>query len=256
MALQLRKEGYNPILFHVVRLNNAYPRETRIANELRRELNMDYVELYLKVSGKNYHTETPIKNHFIMGAMIDYGIKYGITQYAQGTQLLDNTDIAILTLDYSDSSDIWIEQLGPMFKKSFDFKQHIFLKDDLDGFKIILEHNPELVNKISSCMSADMYLKNIQLANKKKFPNIKLGDNSCGSCNKCVIEYLLVSYLKNEEYDLNYVKKCMDVVRKNHKKQTGVLYKLDDYEPLLKRTSFFNPELEKKIIKKNYGKEM
>jgi len=249
VAIQLKKDGYEPILFHIPYLNKAFPRETTIVRSLKDTLDMPLIEFHIKVTGKRFHMETPIKNFFILGAMIDYGVKHNIHNYSFGNYELDAAEVtkAVLGTDYSDSYEPFVDLYSFYQSVIPNFKQHICVKDEYDAYRILFEENPKLIDNISSCMLRDMYLKNVRKANKRKFPDVQLGKYSCGSCRKCVVEYFMVEDLKDNDYNLDYVKKCMQILNKYYKDQGRKTFKITDYESIL-ASMVYNKKIEKRIM--------
>ena len=90
-------------------------------------------------------------------------------------------------------------------------------------------------------MLRDMYMKNIRETNKRKYQNVELGNYSCGSCRKCVVEYLMVEDLKDNKYDLNYITKCMEILNKFYKNQGRKTFEPNDYESILAKMVYNKP---------------
>jgi hypothetical protein len=249
VAIQLKKDGYEPILFHIPYLNKAFPRETTIVRSLKDTLGMPLIEFHIKVTGKRFHMETPIKNFFILGAMVDYGVKHNIHNYSFGNSADEANEVSnsVLGTDYSDSYEPFID-LHSFYQYIIpNFKQHIPLENTYDAYKILFVENPILIDNISSCMLRDMYLKNVRKANKRKFPKVQLGKYSCGSCRKCVLEYFMVGNLKDEKYDLDYVKKCMETLNKHFKNLGKETYKTTDYKSIL-TSMIYDKKIETEIM--------
>ena len=249
VAIQLKKDGYEPILFHIPNLNRAYPRETSIVRSLKNTLDMQLVEFKIKVTGKRFHMETPIKNFFILGAMIDYGVKHNIHRYSFGNHTAAKNLVTPIGEEYSDAYEPFIDILEFYQHVIPNFEQHMLLYSAYESYEILYKENPMLIDDISSCMLRDMYLKNVRKANKRKFPKVQLGKYSCGSCRKCALEYFMVGNLKNEKFDSEYVKKCLKIFNDWYKVGGREIFELTDYESILS-PQFANKEVYKQVVSK------
>ena len=156
-VLELKDMGYEPVLFHVPNLNRAYPSETKLVREWREIFDCEYVEFKMVTRGKNFHVETPIKNFFILGAMVDVGIHLGISNFSMGNKLEDTLDLIYLGIDFSDNIQS-INEISNFYKTiipNYEYKTVLECEDH--PTRIIHKKDERLFDACVSCMLSDMY---------------------------------------------------------------------------------------------------
>ena len=100
------------------------------------------------------------------------------------------------------------------------FKVHTPLESMKDTLNILMQHK-KLAVHCQSCIGPYRYRDYLHDKNCKKY-GIDLPEKHCGSCWKCCLEYIV--YTDNDIYDYNedFYKHCMEVLRKTLKKEQGI----------------------------------
>lgn len=214
-AIKLIQKGYEPILFHVKGINKSYPYEYKFAKQTAEYMKLEYIEVHVKLSGKTRFKENPTKNQMILSMMVDYGINKNIYKYSLGSSYLKDIKQTNILYDFSDAKEIY-ELMDKFYKHSIDKFEYLFIAgNSTDSYKTIYEYDKKIIDNMCSCMLPFRYKKNVIIANKKKYKNIKLNEGMCGSCYKCCYQYIHLVLLGEYKLDTDYFKHCIKVLRKH-----------------------------------------
>lgn len=221
-VLHYKEQGYNIYLYHLLGINKQYPDEWKRAKEVA-----DYLELpiyfdEIKFEGKNEFPEHPMKNIIIANGALQYGINNNITtKIANGNYYMTDLEEASFHISGSDSILMYLAYEDIIQSIIPEFKMYIGLENMNDTYEILLKH-PELMKMCQSCMGAHRFRE----WNKKRIEtkyNIKLLPNRCGCCWKCAKEYIYMTDNDLMEYNEDYYKFCLQVLKKNLKEEHGVI---------------------------------
>ena len=212
----LREQGYDVTLFHVKNVNRAYPLETKKAQEAADFLGCPLVVYEAKYKGSTPYMENAIKNQYILALMLDYGLKHDFAHYSMGNHYRDAISNAIVTLDYSDSQELFVgfEKYVQNYFPQYRF--HTNIKNVSHAYEVLLKH-PECLPYIVSCMCPNRFFNSRRQGNIDKY-NANLYPNMCGSCRKCLRTYCLLVDKGIIEKNTEFYTKCMTSLREILKK--------------------------------------
>lgn len=229
-ALKLRVKGFDPILFHVKGINPSYPGERQAASKVAEAIRAKkLVVLDLKLSGKSDYIENPAKNQVILGLMVDYGRKYGIANYAQGGAAKDSCSDLNFVAGYSDGREMY-NASDKLFQAALDGYRfhHGLLENDTDSLLTLLEHAPQVLPVMQSCMMPVRYKGNLTKGNEKKY-GVTLLPGRCGSCYKCASEWLHLALSNFVPWSDSFAIHSMNVLTKGLQTVRGAgVYSFDD----------------------------
>ncbi len=227
-AMQAKNEGYEPILFHVSKINKSYPKEKEYSRQLAEYLNMPLIEVPFTYTIHTDFIEHPFKNQMIFFMMLDYGMEHDITNFAFGNKLTDSITNCTLGLDFCDSIELF-NDLQTMFPQ---ISIKTFLQSDTTPFTII--NDVQVWNKIHSCILPDYRRPNVVKANIKNFGQEYFLQGRCGSCRKCALEYLMLQKKGILPHHPKLVQKSLKKYFENKTVNEAPLFKVvdNDYEVL------------------------
>lgn len=223
-ALGYKELGYNVYLYHLLGINKQYPDEWKRAKQIADYLNLPIYFDKIELSGKLDYPEHPMKNMLIATRALNWGIKNNITtQLACGNYKTGHLEKASFFISSGDTVEMWdlynyiIQTIIPNFEMKID------LTNSTETLNI-LSKDFKLFGLAQSCMGAYRFRE----WNKKRIEdkyNIKLLPNRCGSCWKDAVEYIyLVDNSDEYEYNEEYYKYCLNILKKNAKNEHNVVF--------------------------------
>lgn len=220
VATRLLNLGYNVYLYHMLGINKAYTDEWKQAEEIANYLNLPIYFDEVKVSGNSIYLEHPMKNMIIVNGALQFGIQNNLgIQVMTGNFLdgeLNKYNFSVCGGDLPEFWDVYDELIQTIIP---DFYIQMALSD-LDETLEILSEDMKLLEMCQSCIGAQRFRKWNHDNNEKKY-GIKLLKNRCGSCWKCAIEYIYLADHDKTEYNPNYYKHCLMVLKKIAKREHG-----------------------------------
>jgi len=204
-AIKARNEGFKVILYHITGINRAWPDELKWAQEAADQMNMPLFVDKVSISGaKNGFVEMPTKNQVITEMMIGRMMEYGGSHYTLGVFSNDITS-ANWTLDWSDNPES-VELFHQHLESRFPGLQfHQYLKNSTESIHVVASEG--LINFAHGCMSQMRFRDKTKKANETKFGEILPG--RCGSCKKCVKEYLNLFALEVIQFNKDFYEHCL-----------------------------------------------
>lgn len=213
-ALKLKEQGRNVTLCHVRGINRAYPHEIYYSAALADKLGMPLVELKVQVTGSGDFVENPVKNHFILALMVEYGWRQGISTYAFGC---DDHLGTTVNPNYNMSDAIELFALLVPFYRQYMPQFNVVnpIANGTDAYYTVYRLRPDLFKEgaFASCMMPSYRKPAIRKANLAK--GIKLEESRCGSCKKCAYEYIHAALFGVSDYDATYFGRCIESLRKH-----------------------------------------
>lgn len=229
---RLREMGYEVVGLHLLGLNKMYPNEIIATRAMAEKIGVPLVEVEVKQLGKADFPDNPAKNQLITAIMTDYAIKHGFSTVAMGTHQVDALATSNIYFDWSDPQET-LHAVEAFIQRRFpQFKYLTVLANYTDAYKTIIDAGRgELIYDIISCILPLRYRESRRKANEVKF-NIEIKPNRCGSCQKCVTEYMNLMALgfvpRNEEFIAHSIKKWQE---KNNEVY-GITRKITDMHEL------------------------
>jgi 7-cyano-7-deazaguanine synthase in queuosine biosynthesis len=235
-ALALRKQGYDVTLFHARKINRAYPDESKKAVEFSKDLGFPMVELEVKKIGKEARVDNPVKDQLILGYALEYGIQNGISHYSTGNYHHYHATPKNFEEGMSNVVEMFdlFEKGISMYIKNYSYSQIDETKYNV--FKLVLGISPESLEKhVASCITPLRFKNMLWEKTTKKF-GIKLMHNHCGTCYKCIQEYLILRDLGFYPDNQQYVQYCCDFLRNKPQTTSEItLLKSDDNETIIRK---------------------
>lgn len=219
-ALYYKKKGYNVFLYHVKGINKSYPTEWVYAEQLAEHLKMPLITENVSLRGNHCYVDHPMKNMIIANMALSYGIRNHITtKIAMGNYTTSHLEDDPFEVCGDDDIEMW-EIYNRIIQKIIPrFKIYLALTNIEDSMNTLAE-NPNLLPYISSCVGAYRFMEVNKRHNKEKY-GIELVGNRCGSCWKCAYEYIYLTDHGVFDYNEEYYKHCLDVLRQTIKRERG-----------------------------------
>lgn len=211
-AIRLLNAGYEVHLLFIKGLNKAYPKELDGAAKIAEILGCKMHTTEVKITGKNWHPDNPVKNQLILALMTDWGIKNGFGKFASG---IINVPCANYEYNWSDSLQL-METFKSFIRKRFPGWTYIdtSVTHEAENLVEIIKHKrgEEIWEAKSSCVGAYRFRNVWRQKNEEKF-GIKLTENQCGVCYKCAYEYVVRCAFTGNVTSPAYLKKCVGILR-------------------------------------------
>lgn len=229
---KLREQGYEVTGMHLIGLNKMYPNEIEATRKMAEKINVPLVEIEVKQSGKGAFPDNPVKNQLVTAIMIDYGIKHGISVYSMGTHLHDKLATSNIYFDWSDPTEI-LDEMERFVKTRFpQFKYVNALKNYTDAYKTIIDAGRgDLIFDIISCVLPLRYREHRRKANEVKFDMV-IPANRCGSCQKCVTEYMNLLALDFVPRNEKFIEHSIGIWQRKNDEVYGIKEKIKDMHVL------------------------
>ena len=214
-ALHYKKRGYNVYLYHVKGINKSYPDEWKQAQKIAEYLDMPlYIDEY-KMEGKLDIPGHPMKNMIIANGALHYGIANNIgIKLAPGTYQTSYLDDNPFYYSGDDCVEMWVEYEYILQKIIPKFKIYLGLENVKSTINL-LSKDLKLMELCLSCVGAQRFRAWNKQRIESKY-NIKLLENRCGTCWKCCLEYIYLCDMCQREYNKDYYKHCLNVLKKTH----------------------------------------
>lgn len=211
LVLKCLDKGYNVHLYAVKHINQSYVDEIEQAQKIADYLHLPIYVDDIRLGGKHDWMEHPMKNMIIANSALSYGIREGIgTRVFFGnytTSSLENEDFVRCAgdcMDMWDSYNYIINRIIPGFKIEADLK-------DMGETLEIVTPKRDLLDLSLSCLCRHSLREYRHNWVKEKF-GIELPNNRCGSCYKCLVEYIYMADHDLIEFSRDYYRYCINAL--------------------------------------------
>lgn len=214
-ALYYKEQGYDVHLYTVKGINVGYPDEYKAAINLAEKMNLPIYIEEIKLNGKKFYIEHPLKNQIIASCAVAYCLENNLpVNISFGNYQEDTYDKSNWGVNWTDNYTLWQEY--SKFITSFvpNATINIPFYNETNAYTY-LDNNFELMQSVQSCLSALRHRSYLHDHNEEKY-KIKLMPNRCGSCVKCCIEYIHFCDVGKVEYDQEFYKHCLDILKKKY----------------------------------------
>ena len=219
VALKLKEEGHNIILYYVKGINKAYPDEEKRIDKIANYLQVPYyIEDRFKFTGHSDFPDNPIKNQLILSMAANYAYEINIgCNIAFGDFKDDTVEKCNIMTSWSDTVEMnqaylqFIKHYIPAFNYIAPFKY------EFDSINILYKYY-HILPLTQSCIMPQRFRNSLKQHNEEKY-QINLPDNRCGSCYKCCREYIQFYLLGLYEFNEGYYNHCLDIFKSSLKKQ-------------------------------------
>lgn len=219
-ALELQRQGISPTLFYVKGLNSkSFPSEAVYAARVAGVLDLPFVQVQVQQEGFAEYPDNPVKNQFILALMVEWGIRHGFNQFAQGN--LGRERLAETNLEFTNSD---AAEMYETAAQVFDFATRgtfRYLGGVMDyesrSFATINETCPAVLGAMLSCITPYRHRPRLRDRNQAKF-GVTLRAEVCGTCYKCASEYLHRVLMGLAPKVPAYVARCTEILRKAHQR--------------------------------------
>lgn len=220
--LYYKSKGYNVYLYHALGINRSYPDEWKRAEAIAEYLDVPIHSEKILVDGKQEFPDHPMKNMIIANHALYWGITNGIgTKIAFGNYLDTELEVSSFYTSGNDSNDMWDAYLDIMERAIPNFQIYRELENATEALSL-LASDKHLLELCQSCVGAQRFREWNKANNEKKY-GIKLMPTRCGSCWKCAVEYIYMSDHDVLQYNKEYYRHCLDILKKNAKQEHGVI---------------------------------
>ena len=221
-TLKYMECGYKIYLYHLRGLKaTTYPDEWKSAQELAQKLNLPLIIEDIKFSGKLEFPEHPLKNIIIANNMLQWCIRNGIgAEIAFGnyeSTYLDSTAFYYAGDDCIDMYDAYENIMNEVMP---DLIVGIALDNLNDTLETIAKHK-EYLPFCQSCLGAHRFREYNRKHVLDKY-GVQLMPHRCGVCWKCALEYIYMADHNVLEYNEEYYKHCLDVLKKANKRENKI----------------------------------
>lgn len=211
--------GYNVHLYTLKGINRGYPEEYKSAVNWANALNLPIYVDTIKMRGKKYWVEHPLKNQLIATLSIAYCLENNLpTTVSFGDYQDETDDKSNFGVNWTDNINLW-EAYNDFLKGFVDARVEIPLEKELVGLEII-DRNANLLPLIQSCLMTVRDRESLRQKNQKKY-GLKILPNRCGSCYKCCLEYIYFCDHNKLEYNERFYKHCLEILKKKYADYTG-----------------------------------
>lgn len=212
-VLYYRNLGYNIRLYTVKGINKGYPDEYKATIELAKQLNLPLVIDEIKLSGKKFFMEHPLKNQVIASMALAYCLENHIApQVSFGDYYGHHNEANLFGINWTDNYGLWVH--FNKYIKPFISSAEVFIPLEQEEQSLeLLTENFNLVPYYQSCMMSLRYKGRLRQGNQEKY-HIELLPNRCGSCRKCCLEYIYFCDKGKFAYNADYYKHCLEILKK------------------------------------------
>ena len=226
-TLYYKERGYNITLFHIKNINATYRDEYKTVKHFADLLELPLIVDEVNLRGKTCWIEHPMKNMIICSLALQHLVANNepcrIAFGNFSTSELANEPFEICG---GDCVEMW-DAFNSIAKKVFpSYELLIPLENFYDTIDILLE-NSDLLQDTQSCIGSYRYREYTRKNNEKKY-NIELPEHRCGSCWKCCLEYCIFCDKGIYEYNEEYYKHCLRVLRTAYQVETGERHTRDE----------------------------
>lgn len=225
--LHYKKKRYRVILYHLKGINLTYKDEWKSVEKIAEVLKLPLVTEEIKLVGRQEWVEHPMKNMILANMALQYGIKNNLTtKIAFGNFSTSSLDSDPFEVCGGDCAEMWDVYQNIMRRLIPDFRIFTPLHNFQDTIDALLE-KPDLLKYTQSCIGAYRYREYLHKNNEEKY-NIQLPPHNCGSCWKCCLEYCVFCDNGVYEYNEEYYKHCLDILRKTLRRENGEKYSINE----------------------------
>jgi len=220
-VLHYLENGYNVHLYTLKGINRGYPEEYKSAVNWANALNLPIYVDTIKISGKKYWVEHPLKNQLIATLALAYCLDNNLpATVAFGDYQDETADKSNFGVNWTDNINLW-EAYNDFLKGFVEARAEIPLEKELVGLELI-DKNANLLPLIQSCLMTVRDRESLRQKNQNKY-GLKILPNRCGSCYKCCLEYIYFCDHKKLEYNEDFYKHCLEILKKKYADYTGPL---------------------------------
>lgn len=214
-AIKMVRAGFKTTLFHVEGLNRAAGhREVGGAASLADLMGLPLVTIKVVYKGDPLHVENPLKNVFVLGAMIDAGLRLSVPAdtYVLGTMETDRIGPAGIeseagTSDYVDVLEQAMVGFDGVVGKGL--RLATVLKSNTDSFLTVYQRHPELIEHSRSCFLSEAFAAAHRKRVEASF-SVGLAPKRCGVCYKCAGEWLMLRAVRAVPANPKYQGYCVE----------------------------------------------
>ena len=219
-AIYYKNLGYDVHLYTVKGINLGYPEEYNAAIRIAKALQLPIYIDEIKITGKKFYIEHPLKNQVIASMALAYCLENDLpTNISFGNYQKEGNNLSNWGVSWTDNYDLWKE--FNIYIKYFIDNAHVFIPFyEEDDALTILNDNFNIVPLYQSCLSSIRHRNYLKTHNEEKY-NISLFPNRCGSCYKCCIEYIYFCDHDKLEYNKDFYKHCLEILKKKYEEYTG-----------------------------------
>lgn len=215
------KKNYNVYLYHMQGINKVYVDEYLQAENLAFELGLPIFIDKVSLKGNQRFTEHFMKNMLIANGALHFGINYRIsTKIAFGNYYTSVLADNAFDVCAGDCKDMWVTYESAIRKIIPKFRIYLALKNIQTSYKALLQ-KPELLEHIISCIGPYRYRQYWKNGVESKY-GLRLLPNRCGRCWKCCLEYIYYTDYDIFEFNEEYYKYCLEVLKKTYYHENGV----------------------------------
>lgn len=210
-ALLLKEHTrYNPVLVHLNKINRSYYSEDKLAENFANNLEFDYLGVDFTWKGKIELPDHPIKNHLILAYMIHLGMAKGVFRYHVADY--------VTSLVYEEQDEPGINCCSDVYAFFLEFEKAVradfypefslvwIWKNQCQAHSYLFLFHRYVLNYVQSCLCPDIFRKTKKDRIARLYPDAHIPKNSCLTCYKCAIEYILL-------YRLGLVPKNIDAYK-------------------------------------------
>lgn len=196
-ALLARRDGWEPVLYHLAGINRGMGDEPRYAERVAARMGMPLLVDRVGVSGKKSgFMELPTKNQVTALCMLarmmqEVGEPLGGADYTGGWHPRDTQADTVFGYDYTDGTETLAAFHRYLQARVPELDFHLALESSVHAWAVVA--NAGLLQYIKSCVCPPRYKARVRAANVRKFGWLLAG--RCGSCVKCAFEELALQRL-------------------------------------------------------------
>lgn len=225
---QLRKLGYNVILYHMKNANayenmQAYKSLKEFADKNNIQIILPELKKNFNSNYNKYWAENPIKNQMILLNMIDYCYKNNINHICMDGSWEFPINEVTAGIDVADAPENY-EYFLKCINKLVDNLIFVKTKHLPKIEKIKYLDSIRVMDNVYSCLGAGKLNEYRHNQAEKKY-NIKLFKHNCGcSCRKCAHHNLLMHYSGYRQFPQEFIDKCWNILSNNSYASRNMLF--------------------------------
>lgn len=220
VAYYYKKKGYTVHLYHATGVNKAYGDEKKAAQRIADYLECDLFIDKILLSGTHKFIEHPLKNYVIANGALHYALAKGYAPVIAfgnfSKSILDMNEFEVCGGDCIEMWQVYEEIIKPVLP---DFRIEIPLETNADTFDLLSE-DWELFSMSVSCMSPFRFREHWKHRTEEKY-NLRIFDNRCGCCWKCIVETTWLMDFDKMEYHEDFYLYGIGILAKTIYKETG-----------------------------------
>lgn len=222
-ALYYKNKGYRVYLYHLRGINKMFKDEYKVAEKVADKLNIPLIIEDIKLKGwvRPDYFEHPMKNMIIANRTIEWAvnndkpIRIAFGNFSTSTLKNDPFEVC-----GGDCKELWQIYNDIMQTVIPGFKVETPLVNMHDSL-ITLFHHKSIIKDVQSCITPYNYKVRLRKRNEKKY-GFSLPENRCGSCWKCAVEYIVYADEDIWEYNEQWYKHCLEILKNTLKKEQNI----------------------------------